>query len=465
MKTQLEKLVEIDGRSLQISNLDKPIWPDDGLTKSDLIDYYYRMAETMLPYIRDRPLSLHRSPQGITGEFFYQKNAPEYRPKWLPVYPYRFESKAGGTTNLILPQDRATLVWIANQVSIEIHPWLSRVDAIDRPDWVVFDLDPFPPATFDDTRNIALLVRTALGQFGLRGYPKTSGATGIHIYLPLIRKYNYRETRAFAEFIGRAIGNAYPEKISWEWTVAKRGGRIRIDYTQNVLGKTIAAAYSLRPFPGAPASTPVTWQEIEDGITPSDFSMRTLFDRLDKIGDIFKPALEDRQSIDEALILAGIEPPKRAAAPEEGSPLSAYEQKRRFDETPEPLAEEGGGQNDRFVVQEHHASHLHWDFRLEMNGVLRSWAVPKGPPVNPGDRRLAVQVEDHPVDYIGFEGVIPEGSYGAGEVTIWDQGKYSLIKDKTNEIIVRLFGTRLSGQYVLIRTGGKNWLMMKRKGE
>jgi bifunctional non-homologous end joining protein LigD len=285
---------EIAGRRLKLTNLDKALWPQDGITKRDMIEYYVRLAPVLLPHLRDRALGMQVFPDGIDGKHFWRKRIPDHAPAWIRRWTWQGDREV----TYVIAEEVATLGWIANSGAIDLHPWHSRIDAPERPDWAVFDLDPFEPATFDDVRQVAQLVRAALDHLGLRGYPKTSGQTGLQIYVPLRRGPDYEAVRGWVEEVGRAIGRVLPDLISWEWSVARRSGRIRIDYTQNIIGKTLAAAYSLRPAPGAPVSTPITWEELDDpALRPDSWDIRTIHERLRKTGDLFAPVLEGGQDL------------------------------------------------------------------------------------------------------------------------------------------------------------------------
>ncbi len=285
---------EVSGRRLRLTNLDKPYWPDDGVTKRDMIEYYVRMGAVLLPHLRDRPLGMQIFPDGIHGKHFWRKRLPDHAPPWIRRWTWHGEREV----TYVIVEEVATLAWIANSGAIDLHPWHSRIDAPEEPDWAVFDLDPFEPATFDDVREVARLVHVALDHLGLRGLPKTSGQTGLQIYVPLRRGPDYAAVRGWVEEVGRAIGQVLPERISWEWSVARRTGRIRIDYTQNIIGKTLAVPYSLRPAPGAPVSTPITWEELDDpGLRPDGWTIRTIGERLASAGDLFAPVLEGGQDL------------------------------------------------------------------------------------------------------------------------------------------------------------------------
>ncbi|HEY2705755.1 MAG TPA: DNA ligase D [Candidatus Dormibacteraeota bacterium] len=285
---------EVGGRRLRLTNLDKVYWPEDGCTKRDMIEHYVRVAPVLLPHLRDRPVGMQVFPDGIHGKHFWRKRIPDHAPAWIRRWTWHGDREV----TYVIAEEVATLAWMANSGAIDLHPWHSRIDAPEQPDWAVFDLDPFEPATFDDIREVARLVKAALDHLGLRGLPKTSGQTGLQIYVPLRRGPDYAAVRGWVEEVGRAIGQVLPDKISWEWSVARRTGRIRIDYTQNIIGKTLAAPYSLRPAPGAPVSTPITWEELDDpGLRPDGWNIRTIHARLAAVGDLFAPVLEGGQDL------------------------------------------------------------------------------------------------------------------------------------------------------------------------
>ncbi len=285
---------EIAGRRLPLTNLDKVLWPADGLTKRDMIEYYVRMAPYMLPYLHDRPLSMQVFPDGIDGKSFWRKDKPAHAPAWIQSWTYHGEK----TKDYILVNEVATLAWVANAGVIDLHPWHSRFDEPGEPDWAVFDLDPFEPATFRDVIDIAKLVKAALDHYGMHGVVKTSGQTGLQIYVPVRRGPDYAAVRNWVEEVGKAIDQAAPGRVSWEWAVARRTGRIRIDYTQNIINKTLAAPYSLRPAPGAPVSTPIAWEELDDPeLRPDRWTIATIASRVDEVGDLFAPALHADQDL------------------------------------------------------------------------------------------------------------------------------------------------------------------------
>ncbi len=296
--------VSIEGRSFDLSRLDKVLWPQDGYTKGELINYYVEVAPYIIPHLQGRPMVFTRYPDGIEKQSFYQKNAPPSLPEWINTYPY-YSPDSQRDINFILVEESATLAWLANQACIEMHPWLSCATSVDYPDFAVFDLDPSPGNTFEQIRIIALLTRRILNELGLRSYIKTSGSEGLHVYLPLENKYSYEEVRDFGRSVAQIICTMQPEIATVERTVRKRGVKIYVDYMQNVKGKTLCSAYSVRPRPSATVSAPLDWDEV-NSIKPSNFTIKTILPRLQKVGDLFAPVLSNRQSLETAFSQLGL---------------------------------------------------------------------------------------------------------------------------------------------------------------
>jgi bifunctional non-homologous end joining protein LigD len=284
-------------RIVRLTNPDKVFFPD-GETKGDLLAYYSAVAPVLLPHLRDRAIVLARFPDGAEGDWFYEKQAPSHKPDWLPTAPLWSEHR-GENIDFVTAGDVASLLWIVNLGAIEIHPWLSRVATADRPDFAIFDLDPAEGATWDQVVTVAEVIRVALERLGLVGYPKTSGATGLHIYVPVDPVHDYRQVRGFVEAVGRLVVAADEELATMEWDIPKRAGRVFIDHNQNVAGKTIASVYSVRPRPGGPVSTPLLWDEVGE-VAPDEFTIGTVWERLARHGDLFAPVLRGGQRLDSA---------------------------------------------------------------------------------------------------------------------------------------------------------------------
>lgn len=280
------------------SNLDKVFWPDEGLTKGDLIDYFDAVSSALLPAIRNRPLTVKRYPDGINGMTFFQKNTPKYAPEWVKTVTLRAES-AGRDVAYTLCNDKRTLRWLANQACIELHPWLSRTDRLDRPDHLVFDLDP-PEDAFERSVQVALVLKEVLDEAGLEGLPKTSGGKGVHVYVPLPRRYHYRLVRSAAVAIGARVEERMPDETTTEFRIAKRGGKVFLDPGRNAPGAHIIAPYSPRARPGATVSFPVQWDDLK-GVKPGDFTIKNVPGLLEK-KDLWKELMPRPQTLPRDLL-------------------------------------------------------------------------------------------------------------------------------------------------------------------
>jgi len=279
--------ITINGQVLRLTNLDKIYWPDEGYTKGDVINFYYRMAPYILPYLKDRPQSLYRTPNGITKKGFYQKDVSSFAPDWVETYRIAAEEKE---KHYLLCQNEETLVYMANLGCIEINPWLSRVQRPEFPDYLVIDLDPLE-IDFAKVIETAQAVHAVLTKAQIPGFPKTSGATGLHIYIPLGAKYEFEIAREFARLIATLVHHEVPGFTSLERSPKKRKQKVYLDFLQNRSGQTLASVYSLRPREGATVSTPLRWEEIKPGLDPRDFTIKTIHRRLQKTGDLFKGVL------------------------------------------------------------------------------------------------------------------------------------------------------------------------------
>jgi bifunctional non-homologous end joining protein LigD len=291
-------------RELKLSNLDKVFFPTERITKGDLIEYYRSVAAVLIPHLKDRPFTMVRWPDGIAAGRFFQKDAPSHMPEWIPTYralvSTRESPRRKKWVNFPLVNDELALLWMVNMGCIDMNAWYSRVDKPERPDFVLFDLDPSPDVGFAETVQVALLVKQALDAFGLVGFPKTSSAEGMHVLVPIERRYTYDDTRQFAEIVAGAIARTNRGLATTEWTKSKRRG-VLIDANQNGEGKTIASVYSVRPRPGAPVSTPLRWEEVNEKLDPLAFTIETVRERIRKHGDLFDGVLTTKQRLTEAL--------------------------------------------------------------------------------------------------------------------------------------------------------------------
>jgi bifunctional non-homologous end joining protein LigD len=283
------------GTRVKLSSAERVLFPDDGVTKGDLFDYYGRVADWILPHLRDRPFTMKRWREGLAGGSFFQKQAPKGIPDWIETRQFRTYPREGGSRLVDFPlvNDRDALLWMVQMHCIDMNAWYSRVDKPDRPDFVLFDLDP-PEADdgFEQAIEVAHLIRELLDDVGLPGYVKTSGADGIHVVAPITRRSTFQQTYDFAEQASRLLEARHPGLVTTEWLKKKREG-VLVDHRQNGHGKTIASVYSVRPKPGAPVSTPLRWDELRSGIRPRDFTMKVALERVGKHGELFAPVLDD----------------------------------------------------------------------------------------------------------------------------------------------------------------------------
>jgi len=449
-----------DTSKVKFTNLGKVLYPSLGVTKKQVIDYYSKMAPLMLDFLKDRALTMYRFPDGVDKEGFYEKDAPKGKPFWVKTFR-RYSETAKRDVEYVVCNDAATLAWLANLATLEINISLSRIDAYEKPDLVLFDIDPEPPAGIEDAVHVALLLKDKLDLLGLESYVKTSGKKGLHVILPIIPAYMFGQVRAFVHQMGRLLVKESALVVS-EFSQSRVPGTVFIDYTQNTHFKTIICPYGLRATEHATVSTPLEWKEVEKGIDPQAFNIFSVQKReTHPWKDMFQHrqtlAFEDISKRKENIVNAK-------------SALEEYAQKRDLTASGEPSGIVARDFSESiFVVQEHKARRLHYDFRLAKEGVLRSWAVPKGFPEESGMRRLAVQTEDHPFEYGQFEGTIPKGQYGAGTVRIWDKGLYDLKLWTEDKIEFFLKGKVLYGKYALIKTKRRTpkpqkreeWLLIK----
>lgn len=462
-------------RKVNFTNLHKVLYPSLGITKGQVIKYYLEVAPRMLAFLFDRPLTMHRFPDGIRKAGFYEKNAPKGKPYWVKTFR-RFSEKAERDVEYVVCNDVETLAWLSNLAALEISAPLSKISSHEKPDLVFFDLDPEPPADFNDAIDVALILKEKLDLLGLKSYVKTSGRKGLHVVLPIVEKYTFKQTLAFVRQMGKFLAKESETVVS-EFRQSKVPGTVFVDYAQNISFKTMICPYSLRAQKHAAVSTPLDWREVKRGLNPSELN---IFSVVKREANPWKELLENKQTLDFEDALANGNGSKREqhfedrgleSRREPPAALKEYARKRDFTLTSEPRGQTATGPDYIYVIQKHSARRLHHDLRLSREGVLKSWAVPKGVPEEPGTKRLAVQTEDHPIEYAEFEGVIPVGQYGAGTVELWDRGSYHPKIWTETKIEFFLRGKRLHGMYVLVRlkkTGSKRtakneWLLIKMK--
>jgi len=474
--------LQIDGHSVVVSNLEKIYYPKAKFTKGDVLNYYIKIAPLLLPHLKGRPLTMKRYPNGVDGFFFYEKQCPRPRPSFVKTCKVARHHEAG-EIDYCLVNNLPTLVWVANLGDLELHTFLSRAPHVHRPTQIVFDLDPGPPANAVQCAQVGLWLRELFSQLGLEAFIKSSGSKGMQVYVPLNTPVTYQETSPFAKAVAQTLEKAHPELVVSDMKKKLRRGKVLVDWSQNSETKTTVCVYSLRAKDHPFVSMPLEWEEVEKCLKKKDtslvfFEAEEALKRIKKKGDLFARTLTLKQNLKKALKTFN---PNAAKSTEksrlkgigDGS-ITAYNAKRNFRSTAEPSGKtKRTGKKPLFVIQKHDASHLHYDFRLEVDGVLKSWAVPKGPQTDLETKRLAMMVEDHPYDYARFEGTIPPGNYGAGTVMVWDIGTWENLGPepheglKSGKLHFRLEGKKLKGEWALVKmhgpraTKGTEWLLLK----
>ncbi|MEY2848165.1 MAG: hypothetical protein RI885_830 [Actinomycetota bacterium] len=457
-------VVSVDGHRITLTHLDKVLYPETGTTKAEVLDYYARVAEYLIPHTADRPLTRKRWVDGVgtvekPGQVFFQKNLDASTPPWVRRRSIEHKTR---TSDYPLLNDRATLTWLAQMSSLELHvpQWrFGRTGVRRHPDRLVLDLDPGDGAGLSQCVEVAKAARAILLDMGLDPIPVTSGSKGIHLYAALDGAQDSDAVSAVAHELAQALEADHPDLVVSDMKKRLRDGKVLVDWSQNNGSKTTIAPYSLRGRSRPTVAAPRTWREL---LSPSlaQLEFSEVLSRLAKRGDPLAGI--------ETAHLAALEPTRHHqerfdATPAARDRLELYRSKRDAAKTPEPVPA-GDADVDApgrtgaltFVIQEHHARRLHWDFRLEHDGVLVSWALPRGVPTDKKKNHLAVQTEDHPLEYGTFEGTIPAGEYGGGEVTIWDAGTIEIEKWRDDkEVIVTVHGEKHgTNRYALIHTGG-----------
>ncbi len=473
MPSRTSQIAQVGKRRIELSNLNKVLYPGEGIIKAQLIEYYFKIAPTILAQVKGRPLSLVRYPDGIDGQSFYQKNRPDWAPEWLQHVTLGEEKK-----DYVIATEEASLVWLANLACIELHQMHSRAPHFDAPDYIVYDFDPPEGYPFRQVAELALEFREHLEKFGYHPFVKTTGRKGLHVLTPIEPKWTFQQAFEVAKAVAQPFVEAHGSALTLQIKKDARGGKVLLDIYRNRQSQSIVAAYSVRGLPGAPVSTPLQWDELASLESSKAHDLSSVPARVIANGDPWEAIAAYATPIHTATPTSGrraksAPAPRREIARPLPSPLSSpdaprhktpeqletYAKKRSFEKTPEPPPRELDGEGSAFVVHRHHASRLHYDLRLEQNGVLKSWAVPKGLPPRPGIRRLAVNVEDHPLAYVNFEGAIPKGEYGGGMMWKFAQGRYEITKEKKDGFYFRLQSRELTAEYRTHRTRENQWLL------
>lgn len=423
-------VVVVDGHRITLTNLDKVLYPATGTTKADVLAYLAAVSGPLITHASHRPVTRKRWVHGTGGDVFFQKNLDDSTPSWVHR---RTIAHSDHVNAYPLVDDLATLTWLGQIASLEIHvpQWrFGRTGKEHDPDRMVLDLDPGPGAGLAECAQVAGWARAILQDMGLEPFPVTSGSKGIHLYAALDGRNDSAAISAVAHELARALEADHPDLVVSDMKKSLREGKVLVDWSQNNRNKTTIAPYSLRGRERPTVAAPRTWEELEaPGL--AHLEMDEVVERVSRDGDLLA-----------GLAVGGhgsLEPTAERMATFDR--LAVYRSKRDASKTPEPVPEAAAGPSSSsddptYVIQEHHARRLHFDFRLEHEGVLVSWALPKGEPDDPRRNHLAVQTEDHPIEYGSFEGSIPKGEYGAGEVTIWDAGTYELHKWREGEEVI-----------------------------
>ncbi len=457
-------ITNIEGRKVKITNLDKILYPSLGVSKAEFIQIYMQLAPYALPHLIDRPLTMIRFPDGVNGNRFYSKNKPDWTPKWIPDIEVAHEND---TIRYILANELATLAWTANLAALDLHPMQVRSKHMDKPDQFIFDLDPSPEFGFDRVKELALSLRDFLEGYGYHAFVKTSGSKGLHIYIPLVVDQPIDKVFEAFKKISQEYVAAHKDITTLGMTKKKRKGKVLLDIYRNHRSQTCAAPFTTRAREGAPVSTPFRWEIMDQVKSSKQWNVRTIMDYLNEVGnpwENFHEYSSELHTVRKAISVAKaakeeIQNEEIVEDEEASEKLEKYNAKRDFEKTSEPTAEPIAGNDDRFVIQLHDASSLHYDLRLEQGGVLLSWAIPKGFPSRGGVKRLAIETEPHPVKYLTFEGVIPKGEYGGGTMWVFDTGKYEVKSQTPKKITFTLKGKLIKGTFTLVKTRDKQWLL------
>ena len=447
--------VTVGKRKIELSNLKKVLFPGDGIVKAELIEYYLKIAPTVLRHIKGRPLTLVRWPDGIDHQTFFQKNRPEWAPSWLEHVVLGSEEDK---VDYVMATEEASLVWLANLACIELHQMHCRSPHFDKPDYIVWDIDPPENFPFKNVIELAFEIREFVEKLGYHAFVKTTGGKGVHVVAPIEPKWPFEVAREAATLIAKAFIEKHSSTTTLLIKKDQRKGKVLIDIYRNSTYQTIVSPYSVRGRAHAPVSMPLTWERLNSVEDPAEFNLQNAADIILDEGDPWEAIGAY------AVKLHTQQPPPKKSSPRKKlekkneDRLADYARKREFTRTPEPGPVVKAGEGNAFVVHRHHATRLHYDLRIERDGTLKCWAVPKGLPPRPGIKRMAVQTEDHPLKYLDFEGTIPKGEYGGGNMWIFARGRYEITKEKKDGFYFRLQSREWNDEYRMIHTKEKDWL-------
>src|SRR5262245_50143594 len=369
MPSRTSQIAQIGKRTIELSNLTKALFPEDHIVKAELIEYYVKIAPTILAHLKGRALSVVRYPDGITGESFFQKNRSAWAPEWI-----EHVILGEGKNDYIIATEEASLAWLANLACIELHQMHARAPHFDKPDYVAYDFDPPENFAFSRVAELALEFKEHLESFGYHPFVKTTGRKGLHVVTPIEPKWEFGQVFEAAKNVAQPFVESHASSMTLQIKKEHRAGKVLLDIYRNRTSQTIVSAYSVRGLPGAPVSTPMQWEELETVENPAAFDLRKVPQRVLENGDPWEalaayatPIHTERKAVQPPQVL------KPARTRKTAEQLQDYSRKRSFDKTPEPAPSATVGAGHAFVVHRHHASRLHYDLRLEQNGVLKSW--------------------------------------------------------------------------------------------
>jgi bifunctional non-homologous end joining protein LigD len=448
MRKSKKEQLKIGNRKIEVSNLGKVLYPGGKFTKGKVIDYYIRISEYLLPHLKNRPVTLKRFPEGVFGDFFYEKDAPAFTPAWVQTVPVPRKETSAPAIRYILINDLPTLIWLANLANLEIHPFLHRLPRMHEPTSMVFDCDPGEGADIFDCVRVAQLLREILKDLDLESFPKVSGSKGIQVYVPLNSRVTYEETAGLAKGLAELLQQREPKLIISEMPKQLRANKVFIDWSQNSEFKTTVSVYSLRAKTHRPyVSLPVEWGELAEALRRMNadqlfFTPEEALDRVENVGDLFKPMLKKVQRLPSDLRKYFEKPTRKKHAVNQTAKTRARKSQRSRQ-----------GSRRRFVIHKYAGGDLHYELGLEINNVLKSWSVAKGPPLKKGEMRLAKAIPDRPVEYLNFEDRLPGRTFKRATVMVWDLGTYELIEGDYRAGSVRFYlsGSKLKGEWTLQR--------------
>ena len=436
-----EVYTEVEGQRVKLTHLDKVIYPAEGIIKAEIIQYFLDVSEYLLPFLKNRALTLIRYPDGIDKETFYSKNMPKWTPEWVDGITLKSDSG----NRYVVCNKKATLVWLGNLSALEIHPQSLALQQGENPDFFIVDLDPSEEVSWEGLKTLTLQIKAFLEEHGYAVFLKTSGGKGLHLYVPILPAYDVETLFASVKTLFTRFVKLNPGRTTLHISKERRKSKVLIDIFRNRKSQTCVAPYSLRGKPGAPISMPLRWDDLPDLASSQDFTIRNAGAYLKEYGPVWSNFRNHAVELHD----------QKKAIPA----LESYYAKRDFTKSPEPQSSItiAGGHN-RYVIQMHDARRLHFDLRLEKEGTLKSWAIPKGLPTKLGVKRLAIQTEDHPLSYLTFAGIIPKGQYGAGSMWVFDAGSYEVESWEEGKCTFALSG-KWRGKYRMYHTGDDQWLV------